>query len=59
MITVYSATPGDNRIYVEHIDAGKEARRVARNKAAKAPATRKIEDKRRKPEKHKKSLQED
>jgi len=35
-------------------DVAKQARRAARNRAQKAPATRKIEDKRRKPEKHKK-----
>ncbi|VVB52098.1 Uncharacterised protein [uncultured archaeon] len=48
MITVYSGKPGDNKIYVDYIDIGSEARRAARNKAAKAPATRKIADKRRK-----------
>jgi hypothetical protein len=42
--------------YKTFIDAGNEARRAARNKAAKPPATRKIADKRRKPEKHKKPL---
>lgn len=45
MITVYSGTPGSKTIFVEHIDTGKEARRVARDKAPKAGATRKIEDK--------------
>ena len=34
---------------MKRLDKGTEARRVARNKAAKAPATRKIEDKRKKP----------
>ena len=41
------------------IDAGKEARRVARNKAQKPPATRKVADKRRKPTKHSKPLREE
>lgn len=59
MITVYSGRPGDNRIFVEHIDTGKEARRVARDKAAKAGATRKIGDKRFKAPKHRKPLQGD
>jgi hypothetical protein len=40
------------------MNQGKEARRHARRAAAKAPSTRKIEDKRRKPEKHKKPLEE-
>lgn len=41
------------------IDVGKEARRVARERIGKVPGTRKIEDKRRKPAKHKKPLRED
>jgi hypothetical protein len=41
------------------LDKGNEARRVARDKAAPPPATRKIGDKRRKPEKHKKPLRGD
>ena len=55
MITVYTGTPNSSIITVYH-DNGKEARRAARNKAAKPPATRKIGDKRRKPAKHKKPL---
>ena len=41
---------------MKHFDKGTEARRAARNKAAKPPATRKIGDKRCKPAKHKKPL---
>lgn len=41
---------------MKRFDKGIEARRAARNKAAKPPATRKIGDKRRKPAKHKKPL---
>lgn len=40
-------------------DKATEARRAARMHAAKPGATRKIEDKRRKPVKHSKPLQED
>jgi hypothetical protein len=40
-------------------DIGTEARRVARDKAAPPPSTRKIGDKRDKPPKHKKPLQEE
>lgn len=40
-------------------DQGQNARRVAREQAAKPPATRKIGDKRRKPVKHKKKEEED
>ena len=43
----------------KRFDVGNEARRVARNKAEKPPATRKIGDKRNKPPKHKKPLQEE
>jgi len=44
---------------MKHFDKGTEARRQARNKAAKAPATRKIGDKRHKQPKHKKPLRGD
>jgi hypothetical protein len=40
------------------MNQSKEARRRARKAAAKAPSTRKIEDKRRKPVKHRKPLEE-
>jgi hypothetical protein len=40
-------------------DKGTEARRVARDKAAKPPATRKILDKRLKPPKHRKPLSDE
>jgi hypothetical protein len=42
MIVVYSGRAGSNTITVEHIDAGKEARRRAREAAQKAGATRKV-----------------
>lgn len=41
------------------INKGTDARRRARIAAAKAPAVRKIEDKRRKPAKHRKPFRED
>jgi hypothetical protein len=41
---------------MKRIDVGQIARATARKHAAKPGATRKIEDKRRKPLKHKKSL---
>jgi hypothetical protein len=41
------------------VDIGKLARASARKNAAKPPATRKIEDKRRKPAKHRKPLTEE
>ncbi len=41
---------------MKHFDKGTEARRAAREQAAKAPATRKIGDKRNKPPKHRKPL---
>lgn len=55
MITVFATGPGRS-ITVEHIDAGKLARASARKNAPKPGATRKIQDKRRKPAKHKKPL---
>ncbi len=42
----------------QKVDAGKEARRLARQ-VVKAPATRVIPDKRKKPPRHKKRLLED
>jgi len=44
---------------LERKQIAQEARRRARNSAPKAGATRKIEDKRRKPAKHKKPLRGD
>lgn len=41
---------------MKRLDKGKEARRAARKHAQKPQATRKIEDKRRKPPKHRKPL---
>ena len=41
------------------LDVGKEARRVARDRIGAPPGTRKIEDKRQKPPKHRKPLKED
>lgn len=58
MITVYSGTPGSNVITVYH-DNAKDARRRARKAAPKAPAVRKIEDKRKRAPKHRKPLRED
>lgn len=40
-------------------DTAKEARRAARKHAAKPPATRKIQDKRKKAPKHRKPLREE
>ena len=47
------------RLEAEVKRLAKEARRRARNAAQKPGATRKIEDKRRKPVKHRKPLRED
>lgn len=44
---------------MKKIDIGKEARRAARKSGLKPGATRKIEDKRRKPPKHRKPLREE
>jgi hypothetical protein len=41
------------------LDAGREARRMARERAGQPPAERIIPDKRKKPPKHKKALIED
>lgn len=45
--------------YTIHFDVATNTRRVARNQAAKPPATRKIGDKRKKAAKHSKPLRED
>jgi len=41
------------------LDVGKEARRVARKVIGRPPGTRRIEDKRQKPPKHRKPLREE
>jgi hypothetical protein len=43
----------DMRKKKKRLDKGREARRLARNVAAKPSSTRVVEDKRKKPEKHK------
>lgn len=48
-----------NSVLTGTFDQATNARRVARNRAQKPGATRKIEDKRRKPEKHRKSHREE
>lgn len=44
---------------MKRFDLAKEVRRVARERIGKVPGVRKIEDKRRKPPKHKKPLREE